>query len=588
MLDKLLFGENYPIYNVEEIDNKVILYIKSKLHQCECPYCHQISDSYHSTYIRKIQDTPIHCKQTWLNVSTYKFDCLNEKCECKTFTEQLPFAKCSQVKTDTLISMILSISIFLSNSSASLILSLIGIKVSADTIKNIYDKVEIIDNPDIEEIGVDDVATRKGMKYATAIYDLKSHRLIALLEGRDSKTLEDWLNNHKKVKLVARDRASAYASAINKVLPECVQVADKYHLLNNLLEKLKDIFKQDIPDEIFVQNKKILDRPPKKIKDLFVKEEVLQKLNYDNSIPVDENNNPINFDNKCRNLKSKQYKEDRDNRIKKKNKIINIQRRWHELEDKNYKIIMNEFNISLSAAKKYINMSKEEIEKLDEMTVYKKKKTKLDDYDNIIYKMLKDNLEYKLIYSYIKYKGYNDNETALDNHIRFINENNFPNNPPKSIKFVGAVYSKDVIIIKKNQLLKCILTINPKTKKDNKIVENIELIKEKYPIVAGVEQIFNDFHSVIMSDTPELVDQFIDIYEDTEINDFCQSIKKDIAPVKNAISYNISSGFVEGNNNKFKLIKRIVYGKSKLVNLFRKCYVAFSATKEDFTLSELL
>ena len=155
MLDKLLFGENYPIYNVEEIDNKVILYIKSKLHQCECPYCHQISDSYHSTYTRKIQDTPIHCKQTWLNVSTYKFDCLNEKCECKTFTEQLPFAKCSQVKTDALISMILSISIFLSNSSASLILSLIGIKVSADTIKNIYDKVEniIFENLDLDEYG---------------------------------------------------------------------------------------------------------------------------------------------------------------------------------------------------------------------------------------------------------------------------------------------------------------------------------------------------------------------------------------------------------------------------------------------------
>lgn len=136
--------------------------------------------------------------------------------------------------------------------------------------------------------------------------------------------------------------------------------------------------------------------------------------------------------------------------------------------------------------------------------------------------------------------------------------------------------------------MKYILTINPKTKKDDRITENIELIKEKYPIVTAVEQVFNDFHSVIMSDTPELVDQFIDIYEGTEINDFCQSIKKDIAPVKNAISYNISSGFVEGNNNKFKLIKRIVYGKSKLVNLFCKCYVAFSVTKEDFTLSELL
>ena len=123
---------------------------------------------------------------------------------------------------------------------------------------------------------------------------------------------------------------------------------------------------------------------------------------------------------------------------------------------------------------------------------------------------------------------------------------------------------------------------------DAEVEEIIELIKEKYPIINEVEQVFNDFHSVIMSDAPELVDQFIDIYEDTEISDFCQSIKKDIAPVKNAISYNVSSGFVEGNNNKFKLIKRIVYGKSKLVNLFRKCYVAFSVTKEDFTLAELL
>lgn len=137
--------------------------------------------------------------------------------------------------------------------------------------------------------------------------------------------------------------------------------------------------------------------------------------------------------------------------------------------------------------------------------------------------------------------------------------------------------------------MKYILTVNPKTKKNKIIEENIELIKEKYPVVSDIEQVFNDFHFVIMSDTSELVDQsiYIYIYENTEINDFCQSIKKNIAPVKNAISYNISSGFVKGNN-KFKLIKRIVSRKSKLINFFRKCYVAFSATKEDFMLSELL
>ncbi|MFM2489779.1 transposase [Enterococcus avium] len=54
------------------------------------------------------------------------------------------------------------------------------------------------------------------------------------------------------------------------------------------------------------------------------------------------------------------------------------------------------------------------------------------------------------------------------------------------------------------------------------------------------------------------------------------------------MSHSISSGFVEGNNNKFKLIKRIVYGRSGLVNLSKKCLLAFSATQEDFSLSDLL
>ena len=48
--------------------------------------------------------------------------------------------------------------------------------------------------------------------------------------------------------------------------------------------------------------------------------------------------------------------------------------------------------------------------------------------------------------------------------------------------------------------------------------------------------------------------------------------EKDIALIKNAISLPNSSGFVEGNNNKFKLIKRILYGRSNFVDLFRKCY----------------
>ncbi len=67
-----------------------------------------------------------------------------------------------------------------------------------------------------------------------------------------------------------------------------------------------------------------------------------------------------------------------------------------------------------------------------------------------------------------------------------------------------------------------------------------------------------------------------------------KGIKRDITPVKNAISLSVSSGFVEGNNNKFKVLKRIVYGRSGLVNLEKKCKLAFLPKNQDFSLSSLL
>ena len=236
----MLFNDNYVIFDYHK-DEDIHLYIKSKNSICKCPNC-KAECNIHSTYKRVIQDTPIHNKTTWLHVSAYEYECLNQECMVKTFNEELKFAKKHQVMTDNLTQLILSISIFLSNSCVSLILSFIGVKVSADTIKNIYDRIKIVDNRDVEEIGIDDVATIKGMKYTTAIYDLKNRHMIALLEGRDAKSIKDWLKEHPKIKKIARDRASVYASAISEILPDCMQVADRFHLLENIIEYLKDIF----------------------------------------------------------------------------------------------------------------------------------------------------------------------------------------------------------------------------------------------------------------------------------------------------------------------------------------------------------
>lgn len=183
-----------------------------------------------------------------------------------------------------------------------------------------YDRIEFIDNPDVEAIGVDDVAIRKGQTYATAIYDLKDHHLIALLDGRDGVPLKEWLKSHKKVRLVARDRASAYASAINEVLPECIQVADRFHLLQNLLEYMKNIFKEEMPPRLYIQNGEISEKAPEKI----LKEKTpdfpfLDSLHYDNTPPVDCNGNEVIYDNKKHDLNSPQYQHQKEKRKKNNN-----------------------------------------------------------------------------------------------------------------------------------------------------------------------------------------------------------------------------------------------------------------------------
>lgn len=50
------------------------------------------------------------------------------------FLEDLPFSKASQVQTDALNTLILAVSIYLSNEGASKVLALLGVQVSNDTI----------------------------------------------------------------------------------------------------------------------------------------------------------------------------------------------------------------------------------------------------------------------------------------------------------------------------------------------------------------------------------------------------------------------------------------------------------------------
>ena len=57
--------------------------------------------------------------------------------------------------------------------------------------------------------------------------------IIDLLPDREPATVEAWLSRHPQIEVVARDRSGGYGGAVARALPNAVQVADRWHLLEN-------------------------------------------------------------------------------------------------------------------------------------------------------------------------------------------------------------------------------------------------------------------------------------------------------------------------------------------------------------------
>jgi transposase len=211
--------------------------------QAACPDCHHLASRIHSDYPRTLADLPWATMPIQLRLTVRRFFCTTCTCGRQTFTERLPTVAPLYARTTPRLSHSQATTgLALGGAAGARQLGRQGMSGSRNTVLRRVRRLATPAYPPPHVVGIDDWSWRKGHRYGTIVVDLERGCPIDVLEDRLAETVADWLRAHPTVQIVARDRAEAYASGIRQGAPEATQVADRFHLFQNLAATLEAVF----------------------------------------------------------------------------------------------------------------------------------------------------------------------------------------------------------------------------------------------------------------------------------------------------------------------------------------------------------
>ena len=221
-------------------DGAIEIELRAHQHSSPCPSCGQHSSRVHSRYRRTIADLPWAGLQAYILLQTRRFFCVDERCSRLIFTERLPGTVERYARRSSRLRQALTwVSLALGGRASARLAGRLGLPASRATLlRTLRGQSHPATTPSPRVLGIDEWAWKKGHRYGTILCDLEAGQVVDLLPTRDAETVAAWLRQHPTVQVVSRDRAGAFADAIAKGAPSASQVADRWHLLNNLLETL--------------------------------------------------------------------------------------------------------------------------------------------------------------------------------------------------------------------------------------------------------------------------------------------------------------------------------------------------------------
>lgn len=207
-----------------------------------CPLCGQASQHIRSSYTRHVADVPSAGRQVQLVLRVRKFLCDTTNCPRRIFVERLtPFIEPWARMTTRLSQTIEAIGLATSGELGSRFAPRIGIVTSPTTILRRTMALPAQRSEAVSQLGIDDWSFRRGRRFGTILVNLATHEIIDLLPNRETETAQVWMQAHPEIDVVSRDRGEDYAAAARKGAPQARQVADRYHLADNLRDFIEEL-----------------------------------------------------------------------------------------------------------------------------------------------------------------------------------------------------------------------------------------------------------------------------------------------------------------------------------------------------------